>query len=48
MVCLAERAQVRSFVVGGKSGSRNVVSPNPKDGSLKERPVISAVKLARR
>ena len=34
----AERVQVGFFVVGGSSGSRDVIYPSPKVGLLGERP----------
>ena len=40
-VCLAERVQVGFLVVGGSSGSRDVIYPSPKVGLLGERPAVS-------
>ena len=39
-VSLVERARWRSFVVGGKSGSRDVVFPIPNVGLLEKRPAV--------
>ena len=41
IVILAERTQLRSLVVGGKSGSRDEVYPIPKVGLLENRPEVS-------